>query len=198
MAGFKGLVCEEWGISDDKDMTELLKLLSEKVHPLALGNVYRARQQIETLAKALLKQHRKDENVYSTAIQKLTKELGSHDYLIFRKEACEFLGEQIVDSPEVSKIMRELHKDFTEEMELGKPFVPSLLIARLPVKHNSEGHRLFRKTNANLKFAVIESESRGDRYVQEEDLAEAMQNINGVSAMGVRQEIRRSEWESYS
>ena len=56
VVGFKGLVCEEWGISDDKDMTELLKLLSEKVHPLALGNVYRARQQIETLAKALLKQ----------------------------------------------------------------------------------------------------------------------------------------------
>ena len=55
---------------------------------------------------------------------------------------------------------------------MENPFVPSLLIARLPVKHNSEGHRLFRKTNANLKFAVIESESRGDRYVQEEDLAE--------------------------
>ena len=50
VAGFKSLLQEEWGIKGEEALTQVYKLLAERVHPLALGDVYRSRQQIERLA----------------------------------------------------------------------------------------------------------------------------------------------------
>ena len=49
VAGFKALV-EEWGLKEN-GAVEAFKILAERVHPLALGDVYRSRQQIERLAR---------------------------------------------------------------------------------------------------------------------------------------------------
>ena len=48
VAGFKDLVKKDWGIRGEH-LCDALNTLAEKVHPLLLGSVYRARQQIELL-----------------------------------------------------------------------------------------------------------------------------------------------------
>ena len=88
VAGYYDLISKSWRVNNRDD---LLKVLAEKVHPLALGDVYRCRQQIEMLATQLLEQHRKDKRNIIRIVQRLTKGLGSHDYLIYYKEATSLL-----------------------------------------------------------------------------------------------------------
>jgi len=56
VAGFKALV-EDWSL-EASGKAEAFKTLADRVHPLALGAVYRSRQQIERLARTLLEQHK--------------------------------------------------------------------------------------------------------------------------------------------
>ncbi len=196
VAGFKGLVKDEWGIKKQPELSVLLKLLSEKVHPLALGDVYRARQQIELLATNLLKQHRKDSNSISDIVQKLTKELGSHDYLIFRKEAKKILGTQLTAiDPNLESLIRELYKSFVEDLKLGKPFDPNIIISSTSRKSDQTP----RTTDVKLKLAVIEGEERGDHFIQEKRLTEAyMQSNNAPPIMVTGQEILFEGWKTYN
>src|SRR5208282_2748337 len=86
VAGFKTLVKEDWRLNDEA-AGAAFRILAEKINPLALGDVYRSRQQIERLARVLLSNHRKDERQIHTIVETLTRGLGSHDYLISRAEA---------------------------------------------------------------------------------------------------------------
>lgn len=189
VAGFKGLVKDEWGIKEGSDLSTILKLLSEKVHPLALGDVYRIRQQIENLAMTLLEQHRDDKENIRNIVQKLTKELGSHDYLIFRKEAKNLLENQVVIDEKLGQPMRDLYKDFANEMDLGKPYNPNLILSSLSQKPP-------RVSSVELKLATIESEGRCDQFIERRSLKEIQ--INHPSApprVVVQEEIQSSGWE---
>src|SRR5579884_2013772 len=79
--GFKELVSREWDIKGEDSLAQVFKVLAERVHPLALGDVTRARAQIERLARKLLAVHRDDADSINAIVGTLTKELGSHDYL---------------------------------------------------------------------------------------------------------------------
>ena len=199
VAGFRGLVKDEWKIQEPSDLSAILKLLAEKVHPLALGNVYRSRQQIELLATTLLKSHRDDNDKIHEIVQKLTKELGSHDYLIFGREARELLGTQIVDDDSIERLIKKLHKDFAEEMELGKPFDSSLVVSSIPPQTDAQGQRILKSIQVGLKFAVIESEEKGDSFIQERLLTEAQirPHPNAPPVMGVQEEIKFNGWKQY-
>ena len=193
VAGFKSLVKDEWGINQDGHLSSILKLLAEKVHPLALGNVYRSRQQIELLAMTLLQQHRSDGKNIKHIVQKLTKELGSHDYLIFRKEAQELLGGQVIVNDEIEFLIRELYKDFAAEMELGRPFNPHLFIP--PLQQNTS----FSNIEVVLKRAMIESEDRSDVFIDKRLLKRIAINDpqNGLPMERVQEEILFQGWEVY-
>lgn len=54
MIGFLDLARKEIGLQTGESMVEVLKILADKVHPLALGAVYRAREQNSSLARRLL------------------------------------------------------------------------------------------------------------------------------------------------
>ena len=69
------------------DMAQVLMNLSEKVHPLVLGSIFRSRSQIQTLARELLKTQVKDAAKTKRIIDFLCSESGSHDYTINRQEA---------------------------------------------------------------------------------------------------------------
>lgn len=157
IAGFKGLVTEDWAIKGEEALTAAFRVLAERVHPISLGNVFRSRQQIEQLATKLLKCHRTDEEAIRAIVATLTKDLGSHDYLISRTEARELLGAQVAaDDQKVEDLVWDLYQDFAAEMELGSPFDAgqALLAAKaagtpLPV-------------NVTQRLAAIESESGSD------------------------------------
>jgi len=84
--GYLEMAKTELGISDKSALATLLDNLSNKVHPMVLGQVQRTRAQIQMLAKKLLKyQAITDEDKHDDIIKFLCKESGSHDYSIYRK-----------------------------------------------------------------------------------------------------------------
>lgn len=129
--GYLDLARKESGIEDDNAMASIFKDLSSKVHPLALGNVYRTRAQIAMLSRQLLTRHMgesKKEQI-EQIVSKLTRELYSHDYIIGRTEAREILGlnvEEIDDGTE--RLIWQLYKEYEQLLELTVPLTPSILL----------------------------------------------------------------------
>ncbi|MDI9559981.1 MAG: ATP-dependent Clp protease proteolytic subunit [Pseudomonadota bacterium] len=113
------------GIKEESNLTNVFLKLADQVHPLALGDVYRARTQIQMLAEKLLNLHMKDDSDIKKVISVLCSESGSHDYTINRREAERDL-KLPVEKPdnEFYKIIRDIHMDVRREMKLDEPFEP--------------------------------------------------------------------------
>lgn len=124
------LAKEELGIIGSEDSTEVFKILSDKIHPIVLGDVFRARSHIRMLARKLLEKHF-GEN--TEAIEKITNFLCSdswnHNYTINRKEAKDSLGLNIFKpDEELYKIIKFIYDDISEELELRKHFNPVQIV----------------------------------------------------------------------
>ena len=104
-------------------MAEVLGHLTQRVNPLALGAVYRAREQIGMLATKLLSIHMRNETErVKKIVNVLTRELLSHDYLIGRREAKE-IGLPIEDATdEEARLMWEIYEDVAKELKLDEPW----------------------------------------------------------------------------
>src|SRR5262249_43060746 len=92
--GFLDFARDAAGIAGGAAVQEVFLELAKHVHPLVLGDVYRARAQIRMLSERLLRSRISDENVVKKIQDFLCSESGSHDYTINRREAAE-LGLQI-------------------------------------------------------------------------------------------------------
>lgn len=116
--GFIELAREELGITDTDKLTQVLLSLSDKVHPLVLGRVYRSRSQIKMLARNLLVNQVKDEDQIQKIISFLVTESGSHDYTINRNEAMN-LG-LVIDKPndDLYDLIKAIYQDISNELEL--------------------------------------------------------------------------------
>lgn len=109
--------CEAGGDFDGKALLDL----SDKVHPLVLGEIFRSRQQIRDLARRLLK-GRTNEVQIGKIIEFLCSDSGSHDYTINRREAAD-LGLNIEKcSKALYSILRTVTSNLSELMELREPF----------------------------------------------------------------------------
>ena len=120
---------KDFGITDQKNMTDILLNLSEKIHPLTLGQVYKSKSQIQMLAKKLMKWQDIEQEKEDTIIKFLCSESGSHDYSIRRKEAHESLGLPI-EKPtmELYSIIKEIFDDISRELEFDTPYNPSIIL----------------------------------------------------------------------
>jgi hypothetical protein len=122
MAGFLDLAKNEVGLRSDESMVEVLKILAEKVHPLALGAVHRAREQNRELAGRLLKRHMDDQARVNFIVDKLTKELPTHSYLIGRDEAKDYIRLHVTDAKdEVDNLIWSLYKEYESWLQLTTP-----------------------------------------------------------------------------
>lgn len=110
----------------EKEMLPVFQLLSDKVHPLALGNVYRVYSQIRFLAKQLLKMHlKRTRDVKIEAIvEAFAKMFYSHDYFITYKEAVEVLGNKIVKKAKADEedLMWKIFQSYSNDLELTETF----------------------------------------------------------------------------
>ncbi|MCX7046552.1 MAG: serine protease [Candidatus Sumerlaeota bacterium] len=104
---------------------EVVNLLAEKVHPLVLGEVFRARSQIRMLASKLMSKSTKDKEKIEKVLSFLCSDSGSHDYTINRKEAREDLGLPI-EKPDddLYRLIKAIYDDIAHELELASPFNP--------------------------------------------------------------------------
>ena len=118
---------ERIGLEKEDHMLEVFKALSAQVHPLALGNVFRALRQIRLLAKKLLELHmdtEKDKQRIETIVDTLTVKLYSHHHIIGREEAISFMGEDLVKVPSADEeqAMWDLFEHYAEGLELRTRF----------------------------------------------------------------------------
>jgi putative intracellular protease/amidase len=176
VAGFKGLVTDDWGLRGEQALGAAFQALTAKVHPLALGDVFRARQQIALLATKLLRRHRADGENIERIVDTLTRQLGSHDYLIARSEARELLGDSMVPIDSFAEpLIWQLYQDFAAEMELGTVFTPG-----------PPG-----SAHVN-KLAMIESEAHGNLA------SRTIQTRPGPGPGQIMMDVARSGWETYA
>ena len=96
--------------------------LSQEVHPLVLGEIFRSQQQIRSLAQRLLARHITDVGTTDRIIEFLCSDSGSHDYTINRREAAD-LGLTVERCSEsLYKLLRQLRSSYSTVMELQTPY----------------------------------------------------------------------------
>lgn len=111
--------------NDGVDIGHAFLKLCDSVHPLALGNVHRSRNQIQMLARKLLSHHMDDDAKKDKIVSFLCSESGSHDYTINRREALDNLCLP-VEKPDAGlyELIKRIYKDFSSELELASPYSP--------------------------------------------------------------------------
>jgi hypothetical protein len=127
--GYFELAKKDLGIKDTKSIADILIGLSNQVHPLVLGDVYRSRTQIQMLARKLLLKQMKNKNQIDKIISFLCSDSGSHDYSIYRSEAKQELGLNIEKpNDDFYKIIKETFIDIQNELELKKAFDANIIL----------------------------------------------------------------------
>lgn len=133
VVSFIDLAKREIGLKGDAGLSVVLETLGKMTPyaPLALGAAHRVRPQIMMLAKGLLETHMADRpKEIKRIVDVLAKQLGSHDYLIGRKEAKE-IGLKVIDaSSEIEKLMWELYSEYEGMMELNTPYSPQTFLGQ--------------------------------------------------------------------
>jgi ATP-dependent protease ClpP protease subunit len=126
--GYLDAAREDLGIKGESELAKILIDLSNKVHPLVLGEIFRSRSQIRELAKRLIGNQVKDKAKQKKVIDFLCADSGSHDYTINRREARE-LGLNI-ETPSVAfyKRLREIHLSLGSEMKLLEPYSQHVIL----------------------------------------------------------------------
>jgi hypothetical protein len=175
--GFIQLAKEEIGIGDSIDTGTLLEVLSKDVHPIVLGNVFRARSHIRMLAKKLLEQHFKgDTKSIDTITAFLCSDSWSHDYTINRNEAIDSLGLN-VKKPDAKMylLIKNIFDDISNELQLRERFNPVKMLGGAD------------RVEYDATRALIESKSFGQFRFATKGLLE---KVNQKSPNGPRSQIK--------
>jgi len=121
---------EKAGVKDDQ-MNEVYKLLVDKLHPLSIGNAYRAYRMAKMLTERLLSLHmniEKEKDKVKKIVKEITGDITIHAYPIDREEAKE-LGLNIEKpTDETEKDMIALYEQYAEVMKFGQPFQTTELL----------------------------------------------------------------------
>ena len=127
--GYLEFAKEELSIKDDIALANILIKLSDTVHPLVLGNVYRSRAQIKMLAEKLLINQVTDSTKIKQIIDFLCSDSGSHDYTINRREAKNTLGLNIIKpGEELYKLIKSVYDNISAELGFGEILDPRSMI----------------------------------------------------------------------
>lgn len=125
------LFAKERAGTKDEQMVEIYKMLVEKLHPLSIGNAYRAYRMTRMLTERLLNLHmdsKKDDDKIKKIIKEITGDITIHAYPIDSDEATA-LGLKVERAnDELDKTMRSLYALYAEEMKFGQPFHPNELL----------------------------------------------------------------------
>lgn len=186
--GYLELAKHELSIKDDVALASIFSDLSNKVHPLVLGEVYRAISQIRMLAEKLLKNQVTDQDKVEKIISFLCSESGSHDYTINRREAKNNLGLNIEKpSNELYNIIKETYNSIKKELELNVPFNPHMYLGE--------------NSNASYQFkrVIIESLDGGSDYFESQGMLRqfTLTSPEGITQSGINDQRTFEGWRHY-
>ncbi len=127
--GFLYLAKERLGITKQVHLVKVFEKLSDYLHPLSIGGVYRSHLLIRLLAFNLLSLHMKkktDLKKIFRIVDNLAEKLYYHSYLISRDEAKK-IGLKVTKASEIGQnLIWDLYLSYEKEMELNKPFDPNI------------------------------------------------------------------------
>ena len=187
VVGFMDLIRKEAKITNEGHITELVKLLASDVRPLALGSVYRAKEQIRMLSRKLLSFHMGDSEQAKIdgIIAALTKELYSHDYVIGRREAKEVLGLKVVECPDdLEKLMMELFLSYSSDMLLDKAYNPEVELA-------NQSQRM-----VSFDRAVIETTDKGFVFRTKREIKRQKITREGIPLELLQERVVEEGWRA--
>ncbi len=119
------LIEEELGISHEDELIQAVLALTEKIHPLALGNVQRSHNQARMMARKLLKRHMReesDEQEITRIIDILKSDLFYHGHPINRVEASDDLELKVSKPPPtVEQLMWRLYTEYEMALQMKEP-----------------------------------------------------------------------------
>jgi hypothetical protein len=126
VTAFFRLVKDEVGITHEDELVQALTALTDKIHPLALGNVQRSHSQSRLLARKLLRQHmlnESQEHEIELLIDTLKSNLFYHGHPINRAEAKNDLKLKVVEPSEQQEtLMWNLYLQYEDDLKLKEPF----------------------------------------------------------------------------
>lgn len=171
VAGFKRLVGDVWRL-DEEGTAKAFNFLSEKVHPLLLGDLQRSKEQIGQLATNLMRlrspkdgapdRMKFDSDKIARIVLTLATSFGSHDYMFGKAEARDEVRLQVADDDsELEGWILDLYDDFAAEMELGTPF--DIFEGALPQRPG----QALQSVSKTVKVVMIESLERSDVWERE-------------------------------
>ncbi|MBI2850586.1 MAG: serine protease [Chloroflexi bacterium] len=168
-----------------KEMCSVLEELSKQVHPLVLGEAFRARSQIRMLAQKLLSRQIDDESKIKRILAFLCSESGSHDYTINRREARNELG-LVVETPDQSlyELIKAIYDDIAKELQLTSPYSPDMILGT-----NNKASYAFRR-------ALVESAAGGCHvFVSEGELTKQPVQVRpGVTQVAIQDNRTFEGW----
>jgi hypothetical protein len=125
VSAYFALIQDELGINHEDELIQAVAGLTDKVHPLALGNVQRSHNQARMMARKLLRRHMRadsDEQEIVRIIDTLKSNLFYHGHPINRDEAKNELKLKIVQPTEdVEKKMWELYCEYEDALKIREP-----------------------------------------------------------------------------
>lgn len=165
--GYFDYAMQELGVKNEQELAKIFIGLSNQIHPIVIGNVFRSRQQTLRLAANLLKQHFDgDEDKMNKIISFLCSDSGSHDYPIFRREAREFGLNIETPSMDFYKVIKDTYDSIYSELEINKAFDPNVILG-----NNNQA-------TYNVRRSIIESIEGGtDVFVSEGQLIKNQNNV---------------------
>lgn len=181
--GYFGLLKKELGVSGSRALSPAYIKLSEHIHPLLIGDIYRTQRQILMLATKLLQVSKSPKKTRKQIISFLCSDSGSHDYPISRTEARN-MGLRI-ESPtmEFYTGLKRWYNDIAEELCLFKAYSPVEEIG-----DEKDKRYLYRR-------AIIESVEGGqDAYISEGILSQEFIPVNGIQQRKLRDNRIADEW----
>lgn len=153
--GYIDLAKEHFGDKKPECLKDVFLKLSDNIHPLVLGQVFRSKSQIKMIASRLITGQVKDREKIDRIISFLVSESGSHDYAIHRREARDFLGLQIENPDEVLyDIINKLYLDIQNELKLTKRFDLNTLLGQEQHITYSEKRALLESVNGGSYYFV--------------------------------------------
>lgn len=140
-----------------EQMIDAYKLLVEKLHPLSIGNAYRAYRMARLLTERLLWLHmdkEKDNEKIKKIVKEITGDITIHAYPIDRDEASD-LGLKIEKTTdEIDKLICQIYENYAEEMKLGQPFHPNELLAGKEVAEINKVGAYLETADTSYQFTI--------------------------------------------
>ena len=184
--GYLDAARKELNIQSEEALSTVLVNLTNFIHPLVLGDIFRSREQIRFLAEKLLRGQVQDDEKIKSIIDFLCADSGSHDYTINRREAAD-LGLNIEKpSDDLYRKLREIHLSYAEELKLLEPYAAQALL---------QGVAANQPTPYAITRGLVEGTDGGSYgFVSEGNLTRVQVQANNVLQDGVKDDRTYEGW----